>query len=97
MRAENGGPSMRLSAVQLGHCRFWNFSPKRIPISVSGRKSSKWLPIIKTERTCLLELLDRLIIPALNSCQKGDNDLNFSSGYLTRLWPAHVTADIHLA
>ena len=54
-------------------------------------------PILKVERVTLLELLDRLIIPALEQSQKGDEELNFSSGYLARLWPRQVLSDLKFA
>ena len=54
-------------------------------------------PVLKAERTTLLEVLDRLIIPALRANQLPDTDLGFSSGYLARKWPAQVLHDLHMA
>ena len=49
------------------------------------------------ERTALLELLDRLIMPGLKKSQEGDSELNFSSGYLAWMWPAQVLSDTNMA
>ena len=54
-------------------------------------------PVLSTERVTLLEVLDRLIIPALKASQQPDRELQFSSGYLARNWPSQVLQDIYLA
>eukprot|EP00117_Sycon_ciliatum_P044581 scpid18064/ scgid32145/ len=54
-------------------------------------------PVLDVERTMLLEVLDRLIMPSLAACQQPDNELQFSSGYLARQWPAKVMLDINIA
>ena len=54
-------------------------------------------PTLKVERVTPLELLDRLIIPALEHSQKGDEDQNSSSRHLARLWLRRVLSDLKLA
>eukprot|EP00117_Sycon_ciliatum_P005381 scpid48283/ scgid9350/ len=76
---------------------------ERLPVSETHY--SIWSNIVEmaandrlaAQRTMLLELLDRLIMPGLEKCQIGDTELNFSSGYLARMWPRQVTADINMA
>lgn len=53
--------------------------------------------VIAAERTLLLELLNRLIMPGLRKSQEGDKELGFSSGYLARMWPAQVLNDLGMA
>ena len=86
------------SCVKLGQ-RILQFLPKK------ESHFSIWEDIIRmaanevlaVERTALLELLDRLIMPGLKKSQEGDPELNFSSGYLARMWPAQVLSDTHMA
>ena len=47
-------------------------------------------PMIQVEIKFLFEFLDKFIFPSLNASQASDEDLEFSSGYLARLWPATV-------
>ena len=53
--------------------------------------------VLAVQRTALLELLDRLIIPGLKNSQEGDSELNFSSGFLAQMWPAQVLSDTNTA
>ena len=76
---------------------------ERLPVSESHH--SIWSNVVATaandrltaQRTMLLELLDRLKMPGLEMCQAGDTELNFSSGYLARMWPRKTSCDINMA
>ena len=77
---------------------FWNTFPRTKRFSAFGECPEDSVnPTLQVEGVTLLELLDRLIIPALEQSQKGNEDLNFSSGYLARLWPRRVLSDLKLA
>ena len=52
---------------------------------------------IAVQRVLLYEVLERLIMPASEDCQKGDNELKFSSGFLARSWPVRVLRDTNMA
>ena len=54
-------------------------------------------PFLAAERCLLWEVLHDLIIPALADCQAQDDELHFSSGYLSRSWPSRVLDDIRKA
>ena len=51
-------------------------------------------PILAAERVLLFETLDNLVIPSLRAAQQSDTELQFSSGYLARSWPARVLLDM---
>ena len=54
-------------------------------------------PILCAERCLLWEVLHDIIMPALHDCQKDDDELGFSCGYLARSWPTRVIQDMRRA
>ena len=79
------------ACLQLGECLL-----QRMPKSDSH--NTVWqnviklssCPMIQVEIKFLFEFLEKFIIPSLNASQASDEELEFSSGYLARLWPATV-------
>ena len=54
-------------------------------------------PVLATECYLLWEVLHDLLTPAVSSCHSRDDELNFASGYLSRMWPTRVLQDLRQA